>query len=234
MLDFFKNIINSATDSASDRIKNPLVGAFIFAWIACNWNIVFIMLFSSKNIEEKIGYALDVYSWKYGFWSPVLVAFLYVLFVPIANLLIDIVLKKFVLLSLHNQHEKKIAILEMKKVEEKNRAEVDIAYEKIKTGAEKEIQEIRESITESKEREGQLTQEAEELKKEISTLKLNSNELKKSHNEKLELLNNIIKKLEDENNKLNNEVNVLSNKANEILFENNKLKSKAREIGINF
>lgn len=215
MLDFFKNIINSATDSASDRIKNPLVGAFIFAWIACNWNIVFIMLFSSKNIEEKIGYALDVYSWKYGFWSPVLVAFLYVLFVPIANLLIDVVLKKFVLLSLHNQHEKRIAILEMKKVEEKNRAEVDIAYEKIKTGAEKEIQEIRESITESKEREGQLTQEAKELK------------------EKIDFLNNEIEKIkhEAESNveELTGMIAILKGKNSALVDENNKIKSQIPE-----
>lgn len=207
MLDFFKNIINSATDSASDRIKNPLVGAFIFAWIACNWNIVFIMLFSSKNIEEKIGYALDVYSWKYGFWSPVLVAFLYVLFVPIANLLIDVVLKKFVLLSLHNQHEKKIAILEMKKIEEKNRAEVNIAYEKIKTGAEKEIQEMRENITESKEREGQLTQEAKELKEKIDSLNSELKIIKNQAELDVEELSSKIIILEAENSKLMGENN---------------------------
>lgn len=234
MLEFFKNIINSATDSASDRIKNPLVGAFIFAWIACNWNIVFIMLFSSKSIEEKIDYAIDGYDFYHGFGSPIILALIYTVFIPIITLIIDYSLRFITSLSLKNNHQKKIEILKLKKIEEQHKAEVDIAYEEKKTGAEKEIQKIRESITESKEREGQLTQEAEELKKEITTLKLNSNALKETHSEKLNLLNNIIKKLEDENNRLNNEINRLSSEANKTLFENHKLKLKTSETSRGF
>lgn len=159
-MELFKNIINSATDSASDRIKNPLVEAFIFAWVACNWNIVFITLFSSKSIEEKIDYAIDGYDFYHGFGSPIILALTYVVFIPIITFIIDYSLRLITSLSLKNNHQKNIEFLKLKKIEEQHKAEVDIAYEETKTGVEKEIQEIRESITESKKREGQLIKEA--------------------------------------------------------------------------
>lgn len=207
MLEFFKNIINSATDSATDRIKNPLVGAFIFAWIACNWNIVFIMLFSSKSIEEKIDYAIDGYDFYHGFGSPIILALIYIVFIPIITLIIDYSLRLITSLSLKNNHQKKIEILKLKKIEEQHKAEVDIAYEETKTGAEKEIQEIRESITESKKREGQLTQEAKELKEKIDSLNSELKIIKNQAELDVEELSSKIVILEAENSKLMGENN---------------------------
>jgi len=40
--------------SAKHRLKNPVIGAFIMAWVAVNWRFIAILFFSSKSIEQKI------------------------------------------------------------------------------------------------------------------------------------------------------------------------------------
>jgi len=49
-----KEFIISFFMSAKHRLKNPVIGAFIMAWVAVNWRFIAILFFSSKSIEQKI------------------------------------------------------------------------------------------------------------------------------------------------------------------------------------
>lgn len=56
MLDFFKEIISSIKNTALERVKSPILGAFAFSWLAFNWEAIAILLFSKSDIEQRIIY----------------------------------------------------------------------------------------------------------------------------------------------------------------------------------
>lgn len=85
-----KEIIQSIFDSSRERIKNPIIGAFVFSWMAINWRIVLIILFSNK----KVIYKIDLIEAKYidinlNFWYPLAFAAFYVLILPYVMALFD-------------------------------------------------------------------------------------------------------------------------------------------------
>lgn len=49
-----KELLQSILSSVNERIKNPFVSAFITSWIIFNWQPIFLMILSIKNIEEKL------------------------------------------------------------------------------------------------------------------------------------------------------------------------------------
>ncbi len=86
----FKEIIQSIFDSSRERIKNPIVGAFIFSWLALNWRIVLIILFSNKKIVDKIALVEEKYiDINLNFWYPLAFAAFYVLILPYVMALFD-------------------------------------------------------------------------------------------------------------------------------------------------
>ncbi|MEQ8925977.1 MAG: hypothetical protein RLO81_09215 [Fulvivirga sp.] len=49
-----KELFNIIFESSRERIKNPFIGSFIFAWIAFNWKAIIIILFSDIVVIERI------------------------------------------------------------------------------------------------------------------------------------------------------------------------------------
>lgn len=49
-----KELLNTLFESSRERIKNPFIGSFIFAWMAFNWKAILIILFSDVSIIERI------------------------------------------------------------------------------------------------------------------------------------------------------------------------------------
>lgn len=85
-----KEFIISFFESAKDRLKNPIVGAFIMAWVAVNWRFIAILLFSSKTIEQKIEFIENNYfDIKLNLWIPLAFAVFYVLILPYIMALFD-------------------------------------------------------------------------------------------------------------------------------------------------
>lgn len=88
MNDFIKQL----KDLALERVKNTLVMSFIFAWSALHYDIVLTLLFSSKNIEEKIQYIhektadFNPCSW---ILYPILIVIAYEFLIPMLNLFIQ-------------------------------------------------------------------------------------------------------------------------------------------------
>lgn len=90
-----KELLQSLLESSRDRLKNPIVSAFIFSWVVINWRILGILIFSDKKIEDKITFIEDCYSDYYlNFWIPLGVAILYILVLPYVMLIFDSLLRK--------------------------------------------------------------------------------------------------------------------------------------------
>lgn len=85
-----KEFFLSFIESAKDRLKNPMIGAFIMAWVAINWRFLAILLFSSKTIEQKIEFIESNYfDINYNLWIPLGFAVFYVLILPYIMALFD-------------------------------------------------------------------------------------------------------------------------------------------------
>lgn len=79
MKEFFQTILKST----EDRIRNPFVGTFITSWIIFNWKPIIFIIFSDKDIEEKINFIVKNYSdiWCY-LWLPLFSAIFYIAILP--------------------------------------------------------------------------------------------------------------------------------------------------------
>jgi hypothetical protein len=97
-----RNIINAFLDSSKDRLKNPFIGAFIFAWIGINWRTIITLLFSENNIAERIEKIETDYSslWLTLF-APLIIAVFYIVVIPYIMWLFD----TFSNLALRNRKE---------------------------------------------------------------------------------------------------------------------------------
>jgi len=91
------NLIKSLYRSTEERINNPLIGAFFTSWIVLNWKPILFIIFSSRNIEDKIDYIKDNFSnnslilfWPFG------IALFYVIGLPYLNWLFEVLSNKAV------------------------------------------------------------------------------------------------------------------------------------------
>jgi len=54
MLDFIKDIFAAFRQNSLERMKSPFLGAFVFSWLGFNWQLLAILFFSKKEVEERI------------------------------------------------------------------------------------------------------------------------------------------------------------------------------------
>lgn len=189
-----------------ERIKSPIVGAFVFSWLFFNWKTILILLFSDSKVEDKID-IISKYITLESLLYPAIFSIVYSLAIPVISVVVEWCLKKVSINSIELAYAKKNIGLIKKKDSEKLRADADIAYERQKTGAEKEIQEMRENITKSKEREGILVKERESaINEKNEILKINEG-LKKE----TDYLNVALSELRKENSKLKSIVEINNN-----------------------
>jgi hypothetical protein len=87
------DLLKTLLATAKDRLKNPIIGSFIFLWIAFNWKPIMIILFSSKSIEERISHVTKEYT-EIWYLIPLILALLYILLTPYVMWIIDFLLNK--------------------------------------------------------------------------------------------------------------------------------------------
>ncbi|BBV41352.1 hypothetical protein [Citrobacter portucalensis] len=54
MLDFIKDIYISFRRTSLERVKSPVLGAFVFSWLGFNWQLLLILAKSKNAIEDTI------------------------------------------------------------------------------------------------------------------------------------------------------------------------------------
>lgn len=78
-----KDLIKTLFTTSSERLKNPFIGTFIFAWIAFNWKPISVLILSDDSIILRLKYIETEYSQiSHQIWLPLLFALFYILILP--------------------------------------------------------------------------------------------------------------------------------------------------------
>lgn len=85
MFDFIKDIFSSFRQSSIERIKNPFVGAFVFSWLGFNWQVLAIIIFSKKDVIERVDYIKAHYDVGHFILAPSLTTIAICIILPWAN-----------------------------------------------------------------------------------------------------------------------------------------------------
>ncbi|MFH6937609.1 hypothetical protein [Flavobacterium sp. FlaQc-30] len=83
------DLIKDFIDTTKERLKTPISGAFLWSFIIYNWRPLFLLLFSSASIEDKIIVINHEYCNFWAIFWPIVIATFYTLFIPKIMLLID-------------------------------------------------------------------------------------------------------------------------------------------------
>ncbi|WP_458038792.1 hypothetical protein [Pantoea ananatis] len=214
MSNFFSEILQSLKKTSTERISNPFYGVLIITWLAFNWEAVAILLFSDLKMEERVRFINSAYSLMhfYPFVTAIFLTFLlpwctekitYFQSKPIGRTSTLLALRK-----------KKMLLADISV--ERFRAKKDVAYDRHKVGAEKEVQDMREDIIKSKETTGQLTQELLESKELSSSLLEKIGVSDKENNRLQKLILDYAGKLRDNEDKIMklDEINKLNENLN--------------------
>ncbi|HFI3415036.1 TPA: hypothetical protein ACGP5O_001428 [Escherichia coli] len=215
MLESLKEYLSSTVNTAAQRVRNPVFGAFALSWCAFNWKSILYLLISDSSIIDKITYISSNSSWKTVLAFPCVSAIILCGGMPWINNVIS----KWQAKPLDNydsieNHRKAKRIHRATRLQ-RLKAKHDVTYDKVKTGAEKDIQAMKERITESQARMGELTSERDRLSDKVLEL-----------NKKLENMQSVAaalkieaeksaRMLEDREAKINNLIQELKEKEKE-------------------
>ncbi|MFU1574873.1 hypothetical protein ACM2V4_02105 [Escherichia coli] len=170
MLESLKEYLSSTINTAAQRVRNPVFGAFALSWCAFNWKSILYLLLSDSSIIDKITYISSNSSWKTVLAFPCVSAIILCGGMPWINNVIS----KWQAKPLDNydsieNHRKAKRIHRATRLQ-RLKAKHDVTYDKVKTGAEKDIQAMKERITESQARMGELTAERDRLSDKVLEL----------------------------------------------------------------
>ncbi|MEF1245460.1 hypothetical protein QTO11_27560, partial [Vibrio campbellii] len=83
-----KTLINSLQENTVSRLKNPLVGAYVFSWTI--WNVTDVMLFFLSNNAEKIEMVKgSKFELQNDLLFPLVISVVYLIVVPVLNMLYE-------------------------------------------------------------------------------------------------------------------------------------------------
>lgn len=88
MLDFIKDVLGAFRQTSLERVKSPFLGAFVFSWIAFNWQALVVLLFSDKTVEKKLGIINDNYDVGSFLLGPICTSMLITFLLPQINKII--------------------------------------------------------------------------------------------------------------------------------------------------
>lgn len=180
MLESLKEYFSSTVNTAAQRVSNPVFGAFVLSWSAFNWKSILYLLLSDSSIIDKITYISDNSSWKTVALYPCLSVAVLCGALPWINNLISAWQAKPLDNNDSIDNLRKAKLLHRATRLQRLKAKHDVTYEKVKTGAEKDIQAMKEVITESQERMGEITAERDAALNDFIALSKKFEQLKES------------------------------------------------------
>ncbi|NOI25946.1 hypothetical protein [Vibrio mediterranei] len=63
MTDTLKEIWASLTNNVSSRVSSPFFGAFLVAWLLCNWDKLALLLFGIQSVDSRVSVFQDSIAW---------------------------------------------------------------------------------------------------------------------------------------------------------------------------
>ncbi|MBJ6408956.1 hypothetical protein JGT23_10690 [Enterobacter hormaechei] len=188
MLESLKEYFSSTINTAAQRISNPVFGAFALSWCAFNWKSILYLFLSDSGIIDKITYISYNSNWLTVVIYPCLSVIALCGGLPWVN---NAILKWQAKPldnndSIENFRKAKL-ILRATRLQ-RLKAKHDVTYDKVRTGAEKNIQEMKEEIIRSKDSMGELTAELKAKDDELRTASTQLADLNRSIQETTETL----------------------------------------------
>ncbi|MDA2941039.1 hypothetical protein [Enterobacter cloacae] len=188
MLESLKEYFSSTFNTAVQRASNPVFGAFSLSWCAFNWKSILYLFLSDSGIIDKITYISDNSTWKTVALYPCISVAILCGGLPWINNFISAWQAK----PLDNNDSienfrKAKRILRATRLQ-RLQAKHDVTYDKVKTGAEKDIQAMKEEIIKSKDSMGELTAELKAKDEELRTASSKLSEVNSSLKEVSETL----------------------------------------------
>lgn len=120
-----KEFLTTFFKSSEERIQNPFVYAFVISWLAFNFQSILVLIFSSKNIEDKLSYInTQHYSISCVLWFPLSSAIFYTLILPHITSITKRLTKNAVKDTHISSSEEKVAIID---------SDNDVAIAKLKS-----------------------------------------------------------------------------------------------------
>ncbi|ELC0794944.1 TPA: hypothetical protein MJE31_00170 [Klebsiella pneumoniae] len=172
MLESLKEFTTSTFNTAMNRVKNPAFGAFAISWCAFNWKQILYLFFADNGIYYKIEYISQNSSW----WNVIILPAFSSLVLCVGLPWVNNAITKWQSKPLDNadsiENFKQARMIQRSTRLQRLKAKHDVTYDKVKTGAEKDIQSMKEQITESQVRMGELTKERDDLSKQLSELQI--------------------------------------------------------------
>lgn len=218
MFESLKEYFSSTVNTAAQRVSNPVFGAFALSWSAFNWKSILYLLLSDSSIIDKITYISDNSSWKTVLFYPCFSVVLLCGALPWINNLISLWQSKPLDNNDSIENFRKAKLIARATRLQRLQAKHDVTYDKVKTGAEKDIQAMKEEIIKSKDSMGELTAELKAKDEKLEQAAKEIADLKVSFKDATELLaklsnsNKTLKKEYDEyraNNPIHNQLNTL-------------------------
>lgn len=88
MLSFFSDIFNAFKQSSLERVRSPVLGAFVFSWFGFNWQILVVLFMGKNDVFKKIEYINSHFSIKELLIAPIFTTALISILLPCANMLV--------------------------------------------------------------------------------------------------------------------------------------------------
>lgn len=133
--DLFKDII----DSSKDRVKTPISGSYVLAFVLWNWRPIALLIFEETSITQKIIVINKEYCNVWAILGPLLLGLLFTLGIPYLMALIDLILrpaKKMRLKSVYNSktddinEQIELVVKELALQDKRNRSKTTEDFEK--------------------------------------------------------------------------------------------------------
>ncbi|HCO0302163.1 TPA: hypothetical protein N7D69_003667, partial [Escherichia coli] len=85
MLDFIRDIYASFRQTSLERVKSPFLGPFVFSWLGFNWQMLAVIFFSTKSIEERLSLINKSFDVGDYIFAPICTTALIVIILPRFN-----------------------------------------------------------------------------------------------------------------------------------------------------
>ena len=134
--------------AVNQRLSNPFFLCFISSWIICNWDRVFLLLFSfSLDMEQRIEKVKALpsnsvffgvsFSHAHTFWYPFIASLIFVVGTPFISYVVDILQNEVLTKKSANDSYRKQSALDLKIEEINKKVEYEYADAKARLNAEK-------------------------------------------------------------------------------------------------
>jgi len=170
MLDFARDIYASLRQTSLERVKSPFLGAFVFSWLGFNWQMLSILFFSERKIEQRLDFINKTNDISNYLLGPICTTALIVILLPQINKLITKIQDK------PNSDTVELSLSSKIKIAELQQSIAEIEAKK-KLADKQEERNIEEGIQNIKMLLKQTTQDLNERNEEVQTLVSGVNEL---------------------------------------------------------